>query len=190
MKKCAIIIDNRPSKQLDEIIDRHMKFLPDWDLKRVHDIPISNGHDYNRILVDTKFWEALDYDKVLIFQCDSMLLREGIDEFLEYDFIGAPIHPSRNFPFPAMNGGLSIRTPKAMIECLEKKHISTTKYANHNEDIYFSYTCKDLEFNIPDFETARKFSVETIYGLGSLGIHAANKYLSNNELHKIMNQYD
>ena len=190
MRKCAIIIDNRPSKQLDEIVERHMDYLPGWDLKRIHDIPINNGHDYNRILTDPLFWRGLVCDKALIFQCDSMLLRNGIDEFLEYDFIGAPIDPVRNFPFPAMNGGLSLRTPKAMIECLDKKHISTTKYANHNEDIYFSYTLKELGFNIPDFETARKFSVETIYGLGSLGIHAANKYLSVSELHKIMTQYD
>jgi hypothetical protein len=116
-----------------------------------------------------------------------MLLREGIDDFLQYDYIGAPI---KNFPFPAMNGGLSLRSPKAMLECIAKRPINTTKYANHNEDIYFSYICKELGFNMPDFETARKFSVETIFGLGSLGIHACNKYLTYEENDKILKQYE
>lgn len=190
MKKCAIIIDSRPSKELDEIIDKHMAFLPGWDLRKIDNIKISNGHDYNRILTNPSFWSVLPYDKVLIFQHDSLLLREGIDEFLEYDFIGAPIDPVRNFPFPAMNGGLSLRTPKAMIECLDKKHISTTRYANHNEDIYFSYICNGLGFNIPDFETARMFSVETIYGLGSLGLHQIDSYLTKEQCQQIRTQYE
>ena len=187
MNNCAVIIDNRPSKKLDEIIQKHMDCLPDWKLIHFSNLRINSYRDYNRILTNVEFWRALRYNRVLIFQHDSMLLREGIDEFMEYDYIGAPI---KNFPFPAMNGGLSLRNPKAMIECLSKRPPNLTKYENHNEDIYFSYICRDLGFNIPTMSKARQFSVETIYGLGSLGIHAANKYLSPTEMNKILTQYE
>jgi alpha-N-acetylglucosamine transferase len=163
-----------------------MKFLPGWDLQHIDQPNIRSGEDYNKILTDTRFWEMLPYDRVLIFQHDSMLLREGIDEFLQYDFIGAPI---KNFPFPAMNGGLSLRSPQAMIEAIVKKPRQHTKYAHHNEDIYYSYICNELGMNLPDYETARKFSVETIFGLGSLGIHAIDKHLKICEQQKILTQY-
>lgn len=188
MRKCAIIVENRLSKDLDITIQKHMDFLPGWELRHIK-ADIASGEDYNNLLISRDFWD-IPYDKVLIFQHDSMLLREEIDEFLQYDFIGAPIESKRNFPFPAMNGGLSLRTPKAMIECITKIPRSSTKYANHNEDIYFSYISSQLGFNLPDYETARTFSVETIFGLGSLGVHACNKYLSEKEVNQIMGQYE
>ena len=91
MKKCAIIIDNRPSHELNTVISKHMEYLKGWDLKHISDVKINNANDYNRILTDYTFWADLDYDKVLIFQHDSLLLREGIEDFLQYDYIGAPI---------------------------------------------------------------------------------------------------
>ena len=190
-KYCAIIVDDRPSKQLDKIVEGHMAFLPGWDLNRIHHIPINSGHDYNNILLDINFWiKLLDYERVLIFQHDSMILRGGIEEFLGYDFIGAPIHRSRNFPFPAMNGGFSLRNPKAMIECIEKMPKHTTKYAQHNEDIYFSYISSRLGMNMPTLQVARQFSVETIYGLGSFGIHNIDAYLTKQECETIRRQYE
>ena len=188
MRKCAIIVENRLSKELDIIIEKHMDFLPGWDLKHIK-ADINSGEDYNNLLISHDFWN-IPYDKVLIFQHDSMILREGIDEFLQYVFIGAPIERSRHFPFPAMNGGLSIRTPQALIECITKIPRHTTKYSQHNEDIYYSYISSQLGFNLPDYETARRFSVETIFGLGSLGIHAIEKYLSDEEVTWIMDQYE
>lgn len=188
MRKCAIIVENRLSKELDIIIQKHMDFLPGWDLKHIK-ADISSGEEYNNLLISYDFWN-IPYDKVLIFQHDSMLLREGIDEFLQYDFIGAPIESSRHFPFPAMNGGFSLRTPQAMIECFIKIPRYITKYRGHNEDIYYSYISSQLGFNLPDYETARTFSVETIFGLGSLGIHAIDKHLSDTEVNQIMSQYE
>lgn len=190
MKKGAVIIDDRPSTELSTTIQKHMDFLPGWNLKHIKDVPIKNAHDYNKLLTDYQFWNDLKYDKVLIFQHDSLILREGIEEFLEYDYIGAPIEAIRNFHFPAMNGGLSLRTPKVMMDCIYQRPINKTNYRYHNEDIYYSYTVGEVGGKLPDYETARKFSVETIFGLGSFGIHAASKYLSNNELNQILTQYE
>ena len=61
MKKCAIIIDNRPSEVLSETIQKHMEFLPGWSLMHISDVEIKNGSDYNKILTDYQFWANLRY---------------------------------------------------------------------------------------------------------------------------------
>jgi hypothetical protein len=43
---------------------------------------------YNSILTNPNFWRGLKYDRVLVFQHDSGLLKHGIEHFLEWDFIG------------------------------------------------------------------------------------------------------
>ena len=106
MNKCAVIVDNRPSAKLDKIIEQHMAFLPGWDLNHVSHIPISNGHDYNRILTDPNFWLKLDnYQKVLIFQHDSMIIKPIPDYMLDYDFVGAPWKADAPWNTPDRRGG-------------------------------------------------------------------------------------
>ncbi len=148
-------------------------------------VNINNLNDYNRLLTSTFFWDKLQqYDRVLIFQTDSKILRKGIEEFYEYSFIGAPLY---HIDFPCMNGGLSLRDPKAMKEVLNRIswHIGLGY-----EDIFYCNELKaDSQYALPIKEIAQSFSVETIFNLGSLGIHAANKYLSNNQLTQILTQY-
>ena len=42
---------------------------------------------YNKLLTSSQFWDCLEYDKVLIFQTDSRILRSGIEEFLHFDYM-------------------------------------------------------------------------------------------------------
>lgn len=183
MKLGAVIIENRFS--ISNVIKRHEKFLPrNCKIKTFHFEHIKTASDYNNQLTNLKFWEECPYDKVLIFQHDSGLLRTGIEEFYEYDFIGAALH---HIDFPCMNGGLSLRSPKAMIACI--KDMPFDQYKHGNEDIYFCKQLQKLGFNLPTKEVAQKFSVETIYGLGSLGYHAISKYLTPQQCETILNQY-
>jgi hypothetical protein len=64
------------------------------------------------------------------------------------------------------NGGLSLRRKSKMIEI-----INNCKYDNKPEDIYFSLSCPNIYRNIPSFEDAKKFSVETVYNDISFGVH-------------------
>lgn len=177
----AVIIDNRP---VFKAIERHQKFL-DCNIIHLDDKRIKSVSDYNNVMTDIKLWERISFDRVLIFQHDSGLLRKGIESFFEWDFIGAPI---KHIPFPAMNGGLSLRNPKAMIEVL--KNFTYNPHKHGNEDIYFCHSLQKLGLKLPDLETAKKFSIETIYGLGSLGFHAMDKYLSPLQCKTILNQYE
>lgn len=142
---------------------------------------------YNKTLTSKFFWEHIPADKVLIFQHDSLLLRNGIKEFLQYDFIGAPIY-HEHLPMPCMNGGLSLRSKSKMLEVIEK--IPYDYNLHGNEDIYFCRGIEHIGGNLPTKEVASMFSVESIFSLGSLGCHAIDKYLTHDEVFKIMRQYE
>jgi len=185
MKYCAIIVDDRVNVA-NNAIKRHRKFIPkSWEI--FHIMPpyeggiysLKSAKDYNSVLTNPSFWRGCNYDRVLIFQHDSGLLREGIEDFLQWDFIGAPI---KNIP-DCMNGGLSLRNPKVMYDiCVN--HPYQGMAIDGNEDIYF---CKHIEYK-PTKEIAQSFSVETEFALGSLGYHAIDKYLSKQQVNQILNQ--
>lgn len=186
MKNCAVIIDNRPSKELDKIIDRHMDFLPGWNLKKFHDFKITNGNDYNLILTDYQFWNNLHYDNVLIFQHDSMLLKEIPDEMLNYSYIGAPWKESAPWARQDRaggNGGLSLRNVE-----VHKRHLSRHHYDSRfgNEDVFFTH---NLE-NVAPYEVCSKFSVETEFKLDTVGYHQIESHLTIDQCNQIKTQYD
>jgi len=141
---------------------------------------------YNSLLAFNVFWQLIPAEKVLIFQHDSLLLREGIEEFLQYDFAGAPIfHP--HLPMPCQNGGLSLRTKSKMLEVIEK--IPYDYNLHGNEDIYFCRGIEKIGGILPTKEAASMFSVESVFHLGTVGCHAIDKYLTPEQCETILNQY-
>jgi hypothetical protein len=140
--------------------------------------------EYNKLLTSADFWSKLScYDKVLIFQTDSELLRPGIEDFLQWSFIGAP--DSRKECEGMMNGGLSLRD-------VEHHKIICNKYTYDgvdNEDWWF---CKKLRIEkrcTPVSSHAKLFSIELDFSLDSLGCHAIEKYLTKEECKQIREQY-
>lgn len=207
----AVIVETRLITNLPGIILGHLKYLPgkyslhafvseenkhlieDIDFQRATEITIlekeiKSQHDYNVLLTNTKFWKSLNCDKVLIFQSDSGLLREGIEEFEEYNWVGAPWSDSEwskgEYWKDGSNGGLSLRTVSKMIECLKRYKWS----GKINEDVYFYIALKKLKAKLSK-DINQKFSVESVFQLGTLGYHAIDKYLSKGEVNLIMNQY-
>lgn len=183
--KCAVVLVENRNFGLSEIVDRHKKFLPfSWDVIIYEEEKINSLHDYNKLLTSVDFWERLyEYEKVLIIQHDSSLLRFGIEEFLEYDYIGAPWM----FQNKGGNGGLSLRTPSVMIKCLSKFPYSA-EYGN--EDVYFSNMIEKVGGKLAPREVCFKFSCETIYRLGTFGYHAIEKYMTNEQVKTIKEQYN
>ncbi len=202
----ACIVETRPITNLSEIIiDRHLKYLPkDWGLtiycshlnhEFIKDIdfgretniivlenPDLTVHGYNSMLKSDGFWKSLPYDKVLIFQSDSRLMKEGIEEFLEWDYVGAPWM----FQDHGGNGGLSLRSVDVMREVLR-----VGKFTNRNEDVEFcNFMVMHNIGKLAPREICYKFSCETIAIFGSLGMHAIHKWLSKTQCEQILNQYN
>lgn len=198
-------VETRPFPDLVKIINNHLKFLPDdVDLfilygnetqylksffPKANFIKLKEPFDlrsYNELLTSTKLWSAfLDYRKVLCFQSDSMILRPGIEEFLEmsYGYMGAPFW----FQQWGANGGCSLRDPKLMYEICSKYRWN----GYENEDIYFSNILnKDYNDRLAPFDICKKWGVESVFTLGSLTMHSPQTWLTEKEVLQIKNQYN
>lgn len=170
----------------DQLQDLHLdvSYMP----ISLHD---NSVHQYNMLLTwgGAEFWpNFFDFDRVLIFQSDSGLLREGIEEFYPYDYIGAPLPENHVAYYPyCCNGGLSLRNPRMMFEISQKYRWQ----ANKGEDVYFAEMMVDNNIgNFPTREIARKFSVETQFALGTLGYHKPWGYLTEQQCQQIYTQYN
>jgi len=185
MRKAAIIVENRNLHKLDKTIQSHMDKLPGWELIHISNKPINHFHDYNRLLTQREFWE-IPYDKVLIFQHDSGILKEGADDFLDWDYVGSPWRTDASWARSDRaggNGGISVRDVKAHHDlCCRLRY----NPSNGNEDVWFTHNLP----NVAPYEVCVKFACETEYKLGTIAYHAIEKHLSLTECINIKTQYE
>lgn len=202
MKLLACIIETRPVPELTKCINDHLKMLPDdVDLKIFHSkrndyirelfgsekcsyVTVNHELDYNKILTSADFWKGLlDYDRVLIFQTDSVIFRPGIEEFYEWDYVGAPW----KFQDYGGNGGLSLRNPRVMYDICSKH-----AWGAHlgNEDVFFSNLLFKEGLKLAPRAVCSRFSVESIFTLHSFGGHAYWKHLPEIQTNQIKYQYE
>lgn len=201
MKLAAIFIETRVGQQYVDVINQHMKHLPGWDLciitsyksaefyltkfkcKYLLIDDIRNMNEYNQMLTSDWFWEQfVGYNKCLIFQHDSGILRNNIDDFLEYDYVGAPW----TFQEHGGNGGLSLRNPYCMQNICRDFPYNPTM---GNEDVYFCNVMHNGGYGkLAPREVCSKFSVEVIYQEDTFGYHAIDKYHNEEIVNKIKSQ--
>ena len=211
----AIIVEPRIDYKILSVLKNHIYFLNEgpsnikWGLQFFHGIENEeyikdvtknwkNIHfekievknftkeSYNKYFKSPDFWERVKGKKILTFQLDSLLLRHGVDEFLDYDYIGAPWTKPKEQSFIG-NGGLSLRTKEKMFD-ISKKYMSSDPMW---EDIFFTKYLKSTK--LPDLETAMKFSVEDVFHPNPLGIHNPIKtpvYLVDLLLNKSISSFD
>lgn len=191
----AIIIEPRLHKALEYVLENFMENLSNnWDfiifhgnLNKNYIIDILNSNfllkeninriklinlninnltikDYNDLLVSKNLYKNIPTEIFLIFQTDSIICKKNkdlINYFLKYDYIGAPWKDKT-----VGNGGLSLRRKSKMLEIIDN-----CPYTNQPEDVYFGKACPEIFRNIPSFENAKEFSVETVYNDKSFGVH-------------------
>jgi len=135
---------------------------------------------YSKLLSTTRFWSALKAKHILIFQTDSVLCSMSpwtINDFLKYDYIGAP-WIDRWYGMDVGNGGLSLRKTKTMVLITESFKFDESE----NEDIYFArgtyeLAARGLSINIPPVHVAAKFAYEAgkLPRVTSFGVHKTPK---------------
>lgn len=187
MERCAVIVDNRPSEGLNKIIAQHMAFLPGWELVHIMDVSIKSGADYNHYLTRPAFWEKFKaYEHILIFQHDSVMLRELEEDFFLYDYVGSPWFKNAPWATPDRrggNGGISLRRVEAHLDLVRDRPYQP-RYGN--EDVYFSHYLP----NVAPYEICVKFGVETEFQLGTCAAHAIEKHLTEEQCQQILHQYE
>ncbi len=203
------MVETRPIPNLFEIIQEgHLKYIPlSWGLTlflseqnkhlitrdmfegrnvEIIILPFNNFSvgDYNNLLTCRDFWECIESEKILIFQSDSVILRHGIEEFTNCDYVGA----CWDFPPFVGNGGFSLRTKSFMLKIIDK--VPFNYYLHGNEDVYFCNLLESVGGKLATQEQAMRFSIEKKFGFGSWGCHALDKYHSKEQCNSILNQYN
>lgn len=96
-----------------------------------------NWGSVSGFLTDPWLWNDLaPAEHILIFQADSILCSNSVrsvDDFLQYDMIGAPINPRYGHGY---NGGLSLRKRSTIMRVL-KEFEHTPKSKPHAEDQWY-----------------------------------------------------
>lgn len=197
--RIAIIIETRRMDNLNWVsntvkhhLNWNIRFFCSYESKDlIHNVEksiIPNNIDYSSILKDKEFWRDIDEEHVLVFQHDSFVLRSGIEEFLDYDYIGAPWywvygdHKDKRYKDlkdfkNGGNGGFSLRKKSSMI-----KLIDSCPPDYEYEDMYFSNALsKDVPLDIK-----KRFAVESIFYENPLGVHQIDRYLNNDQIKKIL----
>lgn len=84
-------------------------------------VAFPNADAYSAFMTSRWIWDAVaPAEHILIFQADSILCAnapKSVDDFLEWDFIGAPIDPAYGHGY---NGGLSLRRRSSTLRILER----------------------------------------------------------------------
>ncbi len=137
-------------------------------------VPNLTIQGYNALLTSKTFWNTIQSERVLIFQTDAITCSQSpfnIENFVEYDFVGAPIaryirilisimflgkgYVTRHTRF--YNGGLSYRTKSKMLAVIEEYPWDQLV----PEDIWFCTFLPRVGGVLPDIKQARKFSFES-----------------------------
>lgn len=189
----SIIIENRIVINFEQILKNHVYFLNKnnkdvkWGLQIFHSYGNENfirnivdgwenvvltklniedldKKSHTELFKSLDFWESVEGETILNFQIDSLLLREIPENFLQYNFIGAPWSKPKEGKFIG-NGGLSIRKKSKTIEYLKTYEPEEGVW----EDIFFVKYLKDNK--LPDILTAMQFSVEDIFYPYPIGVH-------------------
>lgn len=127
------------------------------------------------------------YKHLLFFQSDSILCansRRMVEDFLQYDFVGAPIDPKFGH---GMNGGLSLRNREKMLEVLDRHNFTgNPKDGSRFEDQWFIHKLEGLPPGannatgalLPTPEVAVEFSAESMWKKQPFGLHQVSRWQS------------
>lgn len=159
------------------------------DVKFVDSIAVS------KFLTSPWIWEQLaPADHVLLFQADSILCANSlraVDDFLQYDFIGAPIWLIWGQGY---NGGLSLRNRNVMLSIVAQSSFAKELEQQDHiavEDQWYYKKMKELPAkpdgspgaNLPTVEVATEFVVEGMWHDSPLGYHQVERWQKDNLSH-------
>lgn len=129
---------------------------------------MTNWTWYSKWMTSWDFWNAVQGDKVLIYQPDAHICNDAyplLKNFLQYDYVGSPWDHDSGCASGVGNGGFSLRDIKAAKKVLEQNPHAMEEVGNPDigqglaEDVWW---CKKFSegvgYKVPSKEEARLFS--------------------------------
>jgi len=149
---------------------------------------------YNKLLFSLYLWNLFTSQKVLIYQEDSIIFKSNINDFIEYDYIGAPWVEMTNYSYPGGNGGFSLRTVDTMKAVINNYPVFDNNRTIYdilndktitipgNEDVYYYNTIMNNSMGkLANLDVSKSFSIEFIYYDDSFGAHCYFYTMSESE---------
>jgi hypothetical protein len=135
---------------------------------------------YNLLLTDIHFWNNFRGNKILLYQENSILFKNNINDFLDYDYVSFPVIIQPEIINDI--GIFSLRTKQVMINALQKENIQDTLNVficnykiNANVDecpehIYFSTIIQEYNLGkVANWNNSSEFCTERILNENSFG---------------------
>lgn len=174
---------NKNKDFINNILDGELNNYKNRIIKLINlNVDNLTNKEYNLILKSNSFYDNIDTEIFLIFQVDTLIIKENkelINNFLEYDYVGAPWINGL-----VGNGGLSLRKKSKMLKIIDKVDTNFKL----NEDEYFSLQ-EEVSLYRPCFIEAQTFSVETVFHESPFGVHNCYHYLSEEHWLTLSNKY-
>lgn len=159
-------------------LDYILEGLKGWDPSSFTLISLGKANltigEYNYLMKLPNFWSILrsrGCKYALTFETDTLLLNDKIDDFLEWDYIGAPWRQPECRWFGCLevgNGGFCLRNVDTMYNIVA---VEKFKFGCQSHDGYFSMACLKLGYKVPPISRAMNFAVETIFHPTPCGLH-------------------
>jgi Protein of unknown function (DUF5672) len=169
---------------------------------------LNSVNDYNALLKKLSFWKSLKAARALIFQSDALMLRGDIEDFMQYDYIGAPWDLDHNTAVRKLiengelvrgvgNGGFSLRNVGVMISILASQQPEAL-LTSEPEDLFFARHLESgkhgyiLPSRLEAYRFCREETISALdqpMSLGPLALHAAWKYAPSKTIHKALKVY-
>jgi len=129
--------------------------------------------EYNILRLSGDFWEAIRQEHVLIYETDSMVLRNDgcVDRFLAYDYVGAPWGD-----WIGGNGGFTLRRRSTEMVALQRPELKDIQgphpEVNYSaEDTTILMVMRKMNVSIAPRDEEAKFAVESVNEEAPCGFH-------------------
>ena len=132
---------------------------------------------FNKLVTSEWFWQKVSGDIALLMHTDAWICGscEDLDEFLKYDYVGAPWDVPGKGGATVGNSGLALCRKSAVLEAIRRYPFEeyVEEHGNDFSDVYFSLAIA----NKPIFDVAKRFSVENVFYDKPFGVHKPVQFL-------------
>lgn len=183
--------------ECEVVIVSHCKFRDNCTFYEVSEI--DSIEEYNRIVLkELGFFVHTDYCLVVQYDGFAVDSSQWSDDFLNYDYVGAPAFDKENPETLVLNGGFSVRSKKLLEACKDKEIVQTPEIEyGMNEDVvitstYRRYLEKKYGIKFAPRDVAARFSKEDLRQKSNpFGIHGlwnVPEFFSEDETIKILSE--
>lgn len=122
-----------------------------------------NENEYNKLLLSMEFWNLLRGSKILIYKKKSLIFKNNVEDFIEWDYISSPfLKINSQIQNKNRNSGFTLRTKEIMKRIISKvPHEIKNGESYPSESVYFSQNMQSQNIGkVADYETSKKFCLE------------------------------